>query len=430
MSTGIAIRNHRQRGFTLAEILVTTAIFAIIMIAALTVYDRSNQVFKQSTEAADLQQSTRVGFEKLVSDVRMAGFDYNRGGSPTGDGQAPQPDEQIEYAGPSAVVFRANFNYNVASSAGNGLELNYEPKNVNNAPIFPYVTTSNDEVIAYVLRSNDSSKNTGSIKFYVDDYLPRAAFPSTISPAPKATNPSHPEEMVTIGNIDTTNNNPPYTLYRMTLSDVKAGNLGTPVAENIRSLNFSFYTDAAGKTLLTNPDGSAIANGRDAGSGAAPSGNFAAAGTGAIGGDGKYDPDNVGTTTNFADRAQRALIASIRVNLVGMNATPDSKYVAPTETIAGIKNYRQYALQSLVVPRNLGLTGFPEPTYNPPAPPTIVGMCVGHCGAPVIYWDPPASAGAVTKYRVEWDTVQNGAFTNGYDIDDPAARSFVIPDDR
>ena len=120
MSTGIAIRNHRQRGFTLAEILVTTAIFALIMIAALTVYDRSNQVFKQSTEAADLQQSTRIGFEKLVSDVRMAGFDYNRGGSPTGDGQAPQPDEQIEYAGPSAVVFRANFNYNVASSAGNG----------------------------------------------------------------------------------------------------------------------------------------------------------------------------------------------------------------------------------------------------------------------------------------------------------------------
>jgi prepilin-type N-terminal cleavage/methylation domain-containing protein len=429
MSTGTAIRNHRQRGFTLAEILVTTAIFAIIMIAALTVYDRSNRVFKQSTEAADLQQSTRIGFEKLVSDLRMAGFDYNRGGVPSGDGQWPQPDEQIEYAGPTSVVFRANFNYNVASSTGNGLELNYEPKNVNGAPIFPYVTTSNDEIIAYVLRSNDSSKNTGSIKFWVDDYLPRAAFPSTISPGPKAGNPSRPEEKITISNIDTTNANPPYTLYRMTLSDVKAGNLGTPVAENIRSLKFYYYTDASGKTLLTNPNNSAIDNGRDAGAAASPGGNFTATGTGAIGGDGQYDPDHVGTTTNYADRAQRALIASIRVGLVGMNSQPDGKYVQPNESIASIQNYRQYALESLVVPRNLGLTGFPEPAYNPPAPPTIVGMCVGYCGAPVVYWEPPASAGDVTKYRVEWDTVQTGAYTNGMDITDPTARSVVVQDD-
>src|SRR5205814_2298602 len=108
-----------------------------------------------------------------VSDLRMAGFDYNRGGEPTGEGQVSQPDEQIEYAGPTAVIFRANFNYNVAASAGNGLELSYEPKNITDQPIFPYVTTSNDEIIAYVLRSNDASKNTSSISFYVDDYVPR-----------------------------------------------------------------------------------------------------------------------------------------------------------------------------------------------------------------------------------------------------------------
>src|SRR5438552_558552 len=95
---------HTERGFTLAEIMVTTAIFAIIMIAALTVYDRSNKVFKSGTEAADLQQSTRIAFDKLTSDVRIAGFDYSRGGTPNGNGQFAQPDEQIEYAGPTAIV--------------------------------------------------------------------------------------------------------------------------------------------------------------------------------------------------------------------------------------------------------------------------------------------------------------------------------------
>src|SRR5436309_14852786 len=97
------------------------------MLAALAVYDRSNRVFKTSTEAADMQQSTRIGFDKLVSDVRMAGFDYSRGGIPTQSSEAPQPDEQIEYAGPTAVVFRANFNYNVPNTRDNGIEPAYSP---------------------------------------------------------------------------------------------------------------------------------------------------------------------------------------------------------------------------------------------------------------------------------------------------------------
>jgi len=425
MSTRQYHRN--QRGFTLAEILVTTAIFAIIMLAALAVYDRSNRVFKTSTEAADMQQSTRIGFDKLVSDVRMAGFDYSRGGIPQQSWQAPQPDEQIEYAGPTAVVFRSNFNYNLGASTGNGLEPTYTPVNVNAQPIFPYVTTSNDEIIAYVLRSTTASANTNSISFYVDDYRPRAAFPSTVQPAPAGSSPSHPEERVTVTGIDTSNNNPPYTLYRVSVSDVRNGSLGTPVAENIRSLNFQYYTDFNGTTLLADPGSppppiTATRN--------ADGSTLATANTGAIGGDGQYDPNSIGTTTNFTDRSQRALIASMRVSLVGMNASPDLQgYTNPTEPIAAIQKYRQYALSSLVVPRNLGMTGFPEPSYNAPAPPTIVGMCLGHCGAPVIYWTPPAAGGEVVSYHIEWDTNQNGGYTSSIEITDPTATSAILPDD-
>jgi prepilin-type N-terminal cleavage/methylation domain-containing protein len=428
---------HQQRGFTLAEILVTTAIFAIIMIAALTIYDKSNKAFRSGTESADLQQSTRIGFDKLVADLRMAGFDYNRGGNPTGNGQFPQPDEQIEYAGTTAVVFRANFNYNTSSATGNGLEPAYTPLDPSTAsPIFPFVTTSNDEIIAYVLRSTDNTKNTGSISFYVDSSKPRSAYPHGSA-----------ESLITISNslcstcgIDTTNANPPYTLYRETLSDILKGLPGTPVSENIRSLTFSYYTDPNGKNVLNNNDGSPatdIVNTRDAdGSASTPAivtvnnedGTTSSFKTGAVGGAGQYDPNNPGAAANFNDRSLRSMIQSVRVSLIGLNANSEPGYTQKSESIARIKSYRQYQLSALVVPRNLGLTGFPEPSSVVPTPPTITGICAAACAVPVICWTPPTGGGPVEQYRIEWDSNSNGAFANALVITDPSATKAAIPD--
>ena len=78
------IFSKRQDGFTIAEVLVATAIFTIMIVAGLLIYDRSNRVFKTNVEAADLQQSSRIAFDKLVSDVRIAGFDFDRDGFPNG----------------------------------------------------------------------------------------------------------------------------------------------------------------------------------------------------------------------------------------------------------------------------------------------------------------------------------------------------------
>ncbi|HXH94473.1 MAG TPA: prepilin-type N-terminal cleavage/methylation domain-containing protein [Thermoanaerobaculia bacterium] len=420
-----------QRGFTLVEILVTTAIFAIIMIAALSVYDQSNKVFKTSTEQADLQQSTRIGFDKLVSDLRMAGFDYSRGGIPNGAGTFAQPDEQIEYAGPTAIVFRANFNYTSASAQGNGLEPAYTPYDpATKAAIFPYVTTSNTEIVIYALKSADTTKNTSTIKFYADTDIPRHAYPG--SPT------NGVEQTVTVSGIDTTNANPPYTLYRMTVADVLNGSAGTPVAENIRALHFFYYTDPKGTTLLKDPANPTadITTGHDAGGNTFPTtytvtlpdGTSTTYNTGAIGGDGQYDANN-SNTVNVGDRNMRALIQSIKVDLTGINANPDAKYTNPTETIGAIKSYRQYQLSALIVPRNLGLTGFPEPSYTPPGPPTITGVCVSACAVPVICWSPPTTGGPVLQYRIAWDTSTGGSFSSGVNITDMTINSYVIGDD-
>ena len=77
-------RRFQQRGFTITEILVATSIFAVIMIAALLIYDRSNRVFRTGVESSNMQQNTRVAFDKLVADLRMAGYDFDRDGIPTG----------------------------------------------------------------------------------------------------------------------------------------------------------------------------------------------------------------------------------------------------------------------------------------------------------------------------------------------------------
>ncbi len=456
-----------QRGFSLAEILVAVAVFTIIILGALMMYDRSNRVFKQSVEAADMQQNTRVAYEKMVADMRMIGYDFDRDGVPTGvpvvqwqpnvaysagafvvpisangfvyqatstgtsGASSPtwnttvtgdttdntitwktesqiafqQPDEQIEYAGPNAVVFRGNFNYSDPTTTDNGTEPSYETAQ------FPVVTTSNQEIVAYALRSMKASANTGSISFYADVAKPRAAYPGGSA-----------ETLVTISGIDTSQNeaNAPYQLVRFTLQDDGTANgganvgkpdAGTVVAENIRSLQFYYYQTADGQTVLNNA-GVNIATGHNADGSTFTAQDTAGNYTGAIGGDGKYDPANIGGTTDFADRQLRTSIKSIRVALVGMNASQDAAYTNATETstVGNLKNYRTYSLSTLVVPRNLGLSGSGEASPVTPGNFSLLGICVGSCTLPTLYWSQPTT-GTVGWYEVHWDKVLNGLYS-------------------
>ena len=106
-------RNHRASGYSLVELLVGLAVFAVVITAALLVYDRSNKDFKAGMESSNLQQNTRVAFDSMVADLRRTGFDFDRDGIPTvstgGTNAYQQPDEQFEYVGPSAITIRGNF---------------------------------------------------------------------------------------------------------------------------------------------------------------------------------------------------------------------------------------------------------------------------------------------------------------------------------
>jgi prepilin-type N-terminal cleavage/methylation domain-containing protein len=456
-----------QRGFSLVEVMVATAILVVVLAGILILYDRANQVFKAGNEAAEMQQNLRIAYERLVGDVRMAGFDYMRGGPllpgqsaapwattrgytagtivtptpgnangftyrainpgtsgstepswPTGagatvveNGATPpitwqqnggavyqQPDEQIEYAGATALTVRANFDYSANPTAD---DHGTEPGLVPAQGQFPLVTTGNDEIVTYGLVSDrapsGTAPNTQSISFFADVHVPRAAFPGGSA-----------ENQVTIDGVDLTNANPPYTLYRFTLDNTGAV-VRTPLANNIRSLNFFYFEDQSGQKALTDAAGAFAPN---------------------VGGGGQFDPA-VANSGNAPERLVRRKIRAVRVRLVGMNAQQDVNYsdtstangqfsstdstgnpVFATDTVA--PTYRRLTVDTLIAPRNLGMTGMAQNFLKPPPRPTITSVCIGYCGIAVVSWDPNTN-NPNASYAVLWDTNANGSFSNAFD---------------
>ena len=219
-------REARERGFTLAEVLVAIAVFAVISAIAMTLYTRLQKSFKQGENAATQQQNTRIAFDRMVSDLRMAGFNYNP------DGDTGRPDEQIEGMWQNAVTVRGDFDFETSDATS--------PESTLGGPsdTFGVVSTGNDEIVTYALRKPNGSGGS-TIQFEAD-----------VSQVPR----DGTLETVPLDNIHLDVNSPPYTLYRITL---KPGGTALssiadyqPVADNVRNLEFTYY-DGAGAAITT-----------------------------------------------------------------------------------------------------------------------------------------------------------------------------------
>lgn len=454
----MARRRNTQRGFTLAEILVALAIFALIFVAALAMYDQSNRVFKRGVEAGDTQQNVRVSFDKLVADVRMLGFDFDRDGIPTGStsavwapnrtygvgnlvtptaangfvyrmtpvaggptnctsgagepvpwptavgafqndnscrwqalqglNQFQQPDEQIEFAHPSAITIRANYDFelNMPGDTENGREPNLE------SPEFPVVTTGNDEIVTYALRS-DNGPNPDTIGFFAD-VVGRKAFVGAGGRPENQIRIPRVNLGVTTGTFagrDCTADDPcfpdaPYTLYRFTLDDNGAP-IETPLASNIRSLSFKYYNNTSGVPPAAPPTGwASVTRVSDPGGG-------------------QFNPATPAAPQPA--RNARAVIESVRVTVIGMSEAQEPNYTNPLESAGPLKAYHTYRLESLIVPRNIGRQGMREIPPNPPGAPILSSVTFGYCGAVKVDWLAPiasAGEGQVESYVIEYNT--------------------------
>lgn len=78
---------RRQGGWTLIELTVSLLVVIEVILAALMIFDFSNELARVQTQITDLQQSLRVGQYELVRMTRMAG----RGGLPPITAEPVQP---------------------------------------------------------------------------------------------------------------------------------------------------------------------------------------------------------------------------------------------------------------------------------------------------------------------------------------------------
>jgi prepilin-type N-terminal cleavage/methylation domain-containing protein len=66
---------RRNAGFSLVEMLVSTALFSFVLAGMYLLYTTMLGSLSRGEMFSDLQQNARVGMQRMVQDVRMAGYD-------------------------------------------------------------------------------------------------------------------------------------------------------------------------------------------------------------------------------------------------------------------------------------------------------------------------------------------------------------------
>ncbi len=329
-------KRQREAGLSLVEVLVSVTILAVAATIALVLYDGARRSFKLGENVAEQQQAVRIAFDLISSDIRMAGFNTNPDGSKT------RPDEQIEAAYDMAIVVRADFDARDPVDS-------HDPEDALAGPgsAFLSVSTGNDEIRAYVL-SKPGGTSGDTLTFQAD----------VAEPVRNGT-----VETVDIGNVALVHDDPPYTLYRITL-DENAAPVRTVLIENVRSMSFRYF-DGAGNEIAA-----------------------------------------VGGSDSPADINARAAIRRIGVEIEALTRDPDLKWVDAQDSNPLTRAFRKFGLNGDITPRNLGMLGIKDFMSDslPPSMPGNPELFAGHCGGLNITWPANPPEDETAYYRISYGT--------------------------
>ncbi len=347
-----------QHGMTLIEILVSIAILAVAMVIALSIYDLSRKSYKRGENVTEQQQSVRIGFDQMTADLRMTGFNYNPDGSKT------RPDEQFEAAYDTAIVVRGDYDAEDPTAS-------VTPESTLGGSTFLSVSTGNDEIYAFVLAKPDGS-STGTLTFQAD-----------VKDAPR----DGAVETVSIPNVAMVQDDPPYTLYRISLNN-NVGTWGssdfftrTPLVDNVYSMNFKYYNQTGLQANST----------------------FDLTST----------TDDIGGVDGGTAEATRSSIRRVGVELTGLTPDPDLNWVDTGDPYAATQNQRKFALSGDIHPRNIGMVGIKDinADVTPPTKPATPTLLAGHCGGLWLTWTANPTEDQVAYYRVNFGTA-SGSYSD------------------
>jgi prepilin-type N-terminal cleavage/methylation domain-containing protein len=105
-------------GFSLVEMLVSTALFSLVLASMYLLYTTMLGAMSRGEMFSDLQQNARVGLQRMVQDVRMAGYDPSNA-IPL---LTPAPKDFIRAAAAGCLSF---IGYQVQASADQTYQISY-----------------------------------------------------------------------------------------------------------------------------------------------------------------------------------------------------------------------------------------------------------------------------------------------------------------
>src|SRR5207247_7731561 len=95
------MKQSSAQGFTVVELMISTAVLLVVMSAALTFFSRGQVVYTNERVTLDMVQDMRTVFDRFTNEIRMAGSGL------------PAPRGVIE-GSPTTLIVRGDFN-NIAT---------------------------------------------------------------------------------------------------------------------------------------------------------------------------------------------------------------------------------------------------------------------------------------------------------------------------